>query len=301
VIHADRAFTDSLDFKEFCSKFKIRNVGGANSQSQGQVEVMNREIQKNMLRLGCDSEAMSVEGFQVKLSRMVLHHNTTGRVHLNWLSPNEVLLGWNPIEFEETYWLDLDQMKELLHWRKQLYRYLYEDRKTTGIPEDNYKEGDLILIKVKDGPKRAKNTVRNWGPFLVLDNPGNGLVRVQYPDGATGDVSTKEIIRYNVANNLSGGGGDDQIASNLLKTTDNKEDADQGIDHGGLMFSGSSEEQFVHSALHQGKPPASDVALLGNLDQAEGREEPFPMLHGTCQSESMQLGSRRQVAASNGL
>ena len=161
--HADRAFTNSQEFKDFAESFKIKIVGGPTSQSQGHVEVMNREIQKKLLRLGVDSTSMSPEGFQVKLTRLVLEHNMQPLEHLNWLSPNEVLLGWKPDqEIKSGYFMDLDQLKETLEWRSQLYKHLYDSRKKTGIPEDNFKAGDLVLMKVKQTPKRQKNAVRNW-------------------------------------------------------------------------------------------------------------------------------------------
>ena len=50
-IHADRAFTNSEDFKEFCEQFKIEIRGGPGAESHGHVEVMNREIQMKLLRL----------------------------------------------------------------------------------------------------------------------------------------------------------------------------------------------------------------------------------------------------------
>ena len=77
-----------------------------------------------------------------------------------------------------------------------MHIHLYEDRKKMPIPEDGYKSGDLVLIKMKEGFKRAKNIVRNWGPFLVLKNYGNGLLQIQYSDGGVGDVATTELIRY---------------------------------------------------------------------------------------------------------
>ena len=195
--HADRAFTNSQEFKDFAESFKIKVVGGPTSQSQGHVEVMNREIQKKLLRLGVDSTSMSPEGFQVKLTRLVLEHNMQPLQQLNWLSPNEVLLGWKPDqEIKSGYFMDLDQLKETLEWRSQLYKHLYDSRKKTGIPEDNFKAGDLVLMKVKQTPKRQKNAVRNWGPFIVLENYGNGLVKIQYSDGGTGDVSSKDIMLF---------------------------------------------------------------------------------------------------------
>jgi len=196
-IHADRAFTNSQDFLEFCHGFGIRVVGGPTSQSQGMVEVMNREIQKKLLQLGVDSTNMTQEGFQVKLSKLVLLHNTTGLAQLRWLSPNEIILGWNSTEeVKSDFQPDLDKLKELLQWRTQLQKYLYEDRKKTHVPEDGYNSGDLILIKMKEGFKRPKSIVRNYGPFLVLKNYGNGLLQVQYSDGQTGDVATTEVIRF---------------------------------------------------------------------------------------------------------
>ena len=50
-IHADRAFTNAEEFRELCDAYKIAYIGGATSQSQGHVEMHNREIQKKLLRL----------------------------------------------------------------------------------------------------------------------------------------------------------------------------------------------------------------------------------------------------------
>ena len=204
-IHADRAFTNSDEFRDLCDAYRIAYIGGATSQSQGMVEVYNREIQRKLLRLGVDSQAYSQEGFQVLLTRTVLKHNTFPRIELQGLSPNEVLLGWRPEQpLDSKYVPDLHTLKETLEWRRELHHRLLEARKKTDIPEDGYHPGELILLKVKDTHKRAKNTVRNWGPYIVLENYGNGLLKIQYADGGTGDVSTKEVIRFH--SNLKGGG-----------------------------------------------------------------------------------------------
>ena len=239
-IHADRAFTKSEEFQHFCTQFKIELRGGAGSESQGQAEVMNREIQKKLLRLGCDSEDMSREGFQVKLSRLVHHHNSTGLQHLHWLSPNEVLLGWKTEGFKSGYMLDLNKMKEYLKWRQQLWTHLYESRKKTEIPEEGYHPGDLVLIKGEDKYKRAKNSTRNWGPFSILKNYGNSLLKLQYSDGQTGDISSKKVFRFNSKFESPQVEGDDQNGVELeeesihlikIKNTDaeiNQEDCSRG-------------------------------------------------------------------------
>ena len=119
-----------------CDAYKIAVVGGPTSQSQGMVELMNREIQRKLLRLGIDSEDYSREGFQALLTRMMLKHNVQPRPELRGLTPNEVVLGWRSTENEmEDYVVGLKDVKKLMELRLLLHRQLLEARKKTAIPD----------------------------------------------------------------------------------------------------------------------------------------------------------------------
>lgn len=121
---------------------------------------------------------------------------------------------------------ELDTLKEALEWRRQLHRHLFEALKRTDIPEDGYHTGDLILLKIKDSHKRMKNVVRNWGPFIVLQNRGNELLQIQYADGGTGDVSIKDVVCFAFARAEA----EDHLSKKVIEDTVKKDSDDHAQD-----------------------------------------------------------------------
>src|SRR5690606_6152188 len=122
---------NSQAFKDFCDAYGIAYSGGATSESHGHIEVRNRDLQKILLRRGLDSRNMSRESFQIQLTDIVHHLNSTPRRILHDLSPNEVLLGWKMTTDDENsdrnaaMLLDFDQIKYLIDWRKHLHEELF--------------------------------------------------------------------------------------------------------------------------------------------------------------------------------
>jgi len=208
-IHGDKALTHSSEFINFCKHWDIKLLDSASSRSQGAVECFNRILQAKLLEHGIHSEFVSREAFQTKLSQIVLMYNNTPKESRMELTPNEILLGWKQEVPEEEFKLDEEQVRRLLFDRESTHKFIHDAYAKEDQPEDGYQAGDLILQKVKTTLKRGKNVVRNWGPYVVLENLHNGSVRIQLPSGDHEIVPEKDIVKYVPGFQPSEGGGDD--------------------------------------------------------------------------------------------